>query len=54
MEGNTLMDIQEAALRLLRQGKSVLEVEHELLRVLNELKSMKVYIQAIQDADFAP
>jgi hypothetical protein len=48
------MEIQEAALKMLRQGKSVLEVEQELLRVMNELKSMKVYIQALQDADFAP
>lgn len=54
MEGNTLMEIQEAALKMLRQGKSVLEVEQELLRVMNEVRSMKVYIQAIQDSDFAP
>jgi hypothetical protein len=54
MEGNTLMDIEEAALIMLRKGCSVSEVQAELMRVLNELKSMSVYLQAIKDADFAP
>ena len=46
--------IQDAALKWLRMGKSVLEVERELLRVLKEVQSMKVYVQAMQEADFAP
>ena len=54
MEGNTLMDIEEAVLKMLRSGACVREVQEELMRVYNELKSMKVYLQAIQDADFAP
>ena len=55
MEGNTLMDaIQQAVLECLRKGNSVMEIEQELLRVINELKAMKVYIKAMQDADFAP
>ena len=48
------MNIEEAALCMLRKGCSVTEVEQELLRVMNELKSMKVYLQAIKDSDFAP
>lgn len=54
MEGNTLMDIEDAVLQMLRRGCSILEVQTELMRVLNELKSMSVYLQAIKDADFAP
>ena len=54
MEGNTLMDIEDTVLQMLRRGNSVNEVQEELMRVYNELKSMKVYLQAIKDSDFAP
>jgi hypothetical protein len=54
MEGNTLMQIEDAVLMALRKGHSVAEVQAELMRVVNELSAMKVYMQAIKDADFAP
>lgn len=55
MEGNTLMDdIKDEVLKKLRKGETVLEIKQELLEVLNELKTMEVYVQAIKDADFAP
>jgi hypothetical protein len=54
MEGNPLMDIEATVVQMLRRGNSVNEVKEELLRVLNELKSMQVYLQAIKDSDFAP
>lgn len=55
MEGNTLMDeIRNVVLEKLRKGESVISIKEDLLNVMNELKSMEVYIKAIQDADFAP
>lgn len=55
MEGNTLMDeIRDAVLKMLRKGESVMQIKQDLMGVINELKSMEVYIKAIQDADFAP
>lgn len=55
MEGNTLMDeIRDVVLQKLRRGEPVISIKEDLLNVINELKSMEVYIKAIQDADFAP
>ena len=46
--------IKEGVLYALRGGCSVVQVKEELLKIINELKSMEVYIRAIQDSDFAP
>jgi hypothetical protein len=55
MEGNTLMDeIRDVVLQKLRKGESFLQIKQDLMEVINELKSMEVYIRAVQDADFAP
>jgi len=55
MEGNTLMDeIKDVVVQKLRKGESFMQIKQELMEVINELKSMEVYIRAIQDADFAP
>lgn len=55
MEGNTLMDeIKEGVLTALRNGWTIESVKDELLNIINELKAMDVYVQAIKDADFRP
>jgi hypothetical protein len=55
MEGNTLMDeIREVVLKMLRKGEPIICIKQYLVDISNELKSMEVYIKAIQDADFAP
>jgi len=54
-EGNTSMDeIRDVVLQKLRKGESFLQIKQDLMEVINELKSMEVYIRAVQDADFAP
>jgi hypothetical protein len=55
MEGNTLMDeIRQAVLILLRQGKTMQEINLSLTGIIQELQNSGVYMQAIREQDFRP
>jgi hypothetical protein len=55
MEGNTLMEeIRQAVLILLRQGKTMQQINSDLTAIIKELQSSGVYMQAVKEADFAP
>lgn len=47
-------DVQNCVLRMLRAGISVDTVRTQLLDVINELKTMEVYLKAIKDSDMRP
>jgi len=55
MEGNPLMDeMRKLVFKLLRQGESVTQILEWQTQLKEELLTMKDYVQAIKDADFAP
>lgn len=47
-------EIKEGVLFALRGGCSVKAVRDELLKIINELQSMEVYVQAMKDSGFRP
>ena len=47
-------DIQHCVLRMLRTGMSVETVRQQMLDVMNELKTMEVYLKAIKESDMRP
>ena len=47
-------EIEIALLKLLRKGCTVQQVQTELEIMLDKIKSMKLYLEAIEDADFHP
>jgi len=54
-EGNTVMDeMRKVIFKLLRQGESVTQILEWQTQLKEELLTMKDYVQAIKDADFAP
>lgn len=46
--------IKEGVLYALRGGCSTEAIRDELLKIINELKSMEVYMQAVKDSGFRP
>lgn len=55
MEGNTLMDdIKQVVLQKLRMGYSITELIHLCQQMEQELLTLKEYVEAIKDSDFAP
>jgi hypothetical protein len=47
-------EIEIAVLKLLRKGCTVHQVQIEIEIILEKIKSMKLYLEAIEDADFRP
>ena len=55
MEGNTLMDeMRKLIFQLLRRGESISQILHWQTELEKELLTMKDYVKAMQEADFAP
>ena len=55
MEGNTLMDeMRKLVFQLLRRGESIAQILKWQEDLEKELLTMKDYVQAMQEADFAP
>jgi hypothetical protein len=55
MEGNTLMDeMRKLIFQLLRRGESITQILHWQTELKEELLTMKDYVKAMQEADFAP
>ena len=47
-------EIRQAVLILLRQGKTMQQINSDLTAIIKELQSSGVYMQAVKEADFAP
>jgi cytochrome c-type biogenesis protein CcmH/NrfF len=55
MEGNTLMnEMRQLVFKLLRQGESITQILQWQDQLKEELLTMKDYVKAMQEADFAP
>lgn len=46
--------MRQVVFELIRQGVSITEILENQTKLKNELLTMKDYVQAMQDADFAP
>lgn len=47
-------EIREVVLGMLRTGQSTTEIKQDLMEIIQELKSLELYVKAIKEADFRP
>lgn len=47
-------EIKDGVLCAFRSGYNVTQIRDELLKIINELQSMEVYLKAIKDSGFRP